>query len=182
VRRNSLRGFGLNPQQGEGEDSKRSSALHSRRASFGDAADGAMLGGARSDDSSEGHAAEHGRSASRVLSAEEAAAVSARERQEMREAETRARQLVSQEESMQELLVMMNGSAASKPQRFYAPVSPISGRPVSATLCMLCRNDHRSQVFVPCSHVACCAACARITKVCPICSHAVDDCQQLRLW
>lgn len=37
------------------------------------------------------------------------------------------------------------------------------------TLCVICLDAERDNVFIPCSHIACCTSCCTKIKACPIC-------------
>ena len=37
------------------------------------------------------------------------------------------------------------------------------------TMCVICRNEIVSVVFLPCGHICCCADCSPAMKDCPLC-------------
>lgn len=43
-----------------------------------------------------------------------------------------------------------------------------------ATLCVVCQDEARRLVFMPCRHLACCGTCGGNLTHCPLCRTAID--------
>ena len=48
-------------------------------------------------------------------------------------------------------------------------------RKESTVECIVCMDDERSILFLPCRHVACCTACADALRKCPVCRQRIDE-------
>ncbi len=45
---------------------------------------------------------------------------------------------------------------------------------VNEDLCVVCLDNHRNTVFVPCGHLVTCNACSIEINECPICRRHID--------
>ena len=45
--------------------------------------------------------------------------------------------------------------------------------------CVICLEEARAVVFLPCKHIACCEKCAKAIKNCPVCRTAVESILQV---
>ncbi|XP_078339198.1 baculoviral IAP repeat-containing protein 8-like [Crassostrea virginica] len=41
-------------------------------------------------------------------------------------------------------------------------------------ICKICHENYVADVFLPCSHLVCCADCAPVCRTCPECKKKVD--------
>ncbi len=60
-------------------------------------------------------------------------------------------------------------------EQFENGTTKLKGAIKEANKCRICWEAPRSVVFMPCSHMTCCAACAKLTEQCPICRKAKES-------